>query len=37
MNFILGLGLGAIVTMGIAFIVSPKQADIDEDEENWYT
>jgi hypothetical protein len=33
---IVGMVLGAIVTMGISFIVSPKQTDIDENEEDWY-
>ncbi len=37
MNFLLGLGLGALVTLGVKFIFSSDEEDIDENEEDWYT
>ena len=36
MSFLFGMGFGALVALGISFIVSPKQTDIDENEEDWY-
>ncbi len=37
MNFILGLGLGALVTLGVTFVFSSNKANVDENEEDWYT
>jgi hypothetical protein len=37
MMFIAGLGLGAIVTMGVAFIFAADKNIVDEGDDEWYT
>jgi hypothetical protein len=37
MMFIAGLGLGALFTIGVSFIVAADRNKLDEDEDNWYT
>jgi hypothetical protein len=37
MMFIAGMGLGAIVTMGIAFIFAADKNIVDEGDDEWYT
>ena len=37
MMFIAGMGLGAIVTMGVAFIFAADKNIVDEGDDEWYT
>jgi hypothetical protein len=37
MMFIAGIGLGALLTIGVSFIVAADRNILDEDEDNWYT
>lgn len=41
MTFLAGLGLGALITIGAAFIATAesdnKKKDVDEGDDNWYT
>jgi hypothetical protein len=37
MNFLFGVGLGALLTIGVSFIVAADRNILDEDEDNWYT
>jgi hypothetical protein len=36
MSFFLGVGLGAIVTIGVAFIFAADKNIIDEGDDEWY-
>ena len=35
--FIAGLGLGALITIGVAFIVAADRNKLDEEDDEWYT
>jgi hypothetical protein len=37
MMFIAGMGLGAIVTIGVAFIFAADKNIVDEGDDEWYT
>jgi hypothetical protein len=37
MMFIAGMGLGALVTMGVAFIFAADKNIVDEGDDEWYT
>ena len=37
MMFIAGIGLGALITIGVSFIFAADRNILDEDEDNWYT
>jgi hypothetical protein len=37
MSFLFGIGLGALLTMGVAFVVAADKNDVDENEQDWYT
>jgi hypothetical protein len=37
MSFLFGVGLGALATIGVAFIFAADKNIVDDDEENWYT
>ena len=37
MMFIAGLGLGAIITIGVSFIFDADRNVLDEEDDEWYT
>jgi hypothetical protein len=37
MMFIAGIGIGALVTMGVSFIFAADKNIVDEDDDEWYT
>ena len=37
MMFIAGMGLGALVTIGVAFIFAADKNIVDEGDDEWYT
>jgi hypothetical protein len=37
MSFLFGVGLGALVTIGVAFVFASDKNDVDENEQDWYT
>lgn len=37
MSFILGVGLGALVTIGVSFIFAADRNILDEEDDEWYT
>jgi hypothetical protein len=37
MSFILGVGLGALATIGVAFIFAADKNIVDEGDDEWYT
>ena len=36
MSFLFGVGLGAIITIGVAFVVSADKNVLDEGDDEWY-
>ena len=37
MSFILGVGLGALVVIGVSFIFAADRNILDEEDDEWYT
>ena len=37
MMFIAGLGLGALITIGVSFIFAADRNKLDEEDDEWYT
>jgi hypothetical protein len=37
MSFLFGVGLGALVTIGVAFVFAADKNEVDENEQDWYT
>ena len=37
MSFILGVGLGALVVIGVSFIFAADRNKLDEEDDEWYT
>ena len=36
MNFLFGVGLGALITIGVAFIVAADRNKLDEEDDEYY-
>ena len=37
MTFFLGIGLGALLTIGVSFIFAADRNVLDEEDDEWYT
>ena len=37
MNFLFGVGLGALITIGVSFIFAADRNVLDEEDDEWYT
>jgi hypothetical protein len=37
MSFLFGVGLGALVTIGVAFVFAADKNNLDEGDDEWYT
>jgi hypothetical protein len=37
MMFIAGIGLGALITIGVSFIFAADRNVVDEEDDEWYT